>query len=557
MGLFGGGDDASEDAYEDMENYYTQQAQISAARWKEYQELYAPIVRQMSEELQKGPQAEEAASRASADVMQSFGKARQSTMRNLARYGIDPRSGAGTTRMTETDMGVAATEAFAKNRARDVAEQQHRARSMEFAKMGQQIPGGAVSGFGAAGTAAGAVADKPDYLGQIAENITSAAGPESPGMQMIQGWMKPDQNMSAGGGGGGSYVWGSGDKYSFTADGGMVGNYAEGGMAGKEMPTMQGQDGPSGAVQGPGGPVDDQIQAEVPDGSYVIPSDVVEKLGVDFFDKLEQQFGMSSGAEGIDNRAKAMLSNGEYVISPEVVKRKGKKFFDDLIEKYHKPSAEQSDQYQQKNDGAAMPGEAKMTFAHGGKVPGTPQRAMVKASSSGVPFGMKADGGLSQSKAKEMLRHGSVRGRPLTKDQKGYFGAVAGGNARKADGGYTSPEKKVEQKPVRDPGPAIIKEIMEKERTTKGLGSKKKTRRGGKKRKMRYADGGPAKHSREWYKKHGLRPEPGQVGPAPKKIEGQYGKDKEKKSPSVVSGFGQGRRAKARREAAEGYEGEK
>lgn len=38
---------------------------------------------------------------------------------------------------------------------------------------------------------------------------------------------------------------------------------------------------------------------------------------------------------------------------------------------------------------------------------------------------------LKKEKAKEMLRHGTVKGKPLTKAQKGYFGAVAGGNAKK------------------------------------------------------------------------------------------------------------------------------
>ena len=34
---------------------------------------------------------------------------------------------------------------------------------------------------------------------------------------------------------------------------------------------------------------------------------------------------------------------------------------------------------------------------------------------------------LLRKKAKEMLRHGSVRGHKLTKKQRGLFGAVAGG----------------------------------------------------------------------------------------------------------------------------------
>jgi len=38
---------------------------------------------------------------------------------------------------------------------------------------------------------------------------------------------------------------------------------------------------------------------------------------------------------------------------------------------------------------------------------------------------------LSAAKAKKMLKENSAQGHPLTKAQKGYFGAVAGGNAWK------------------------------------------------------------------------------------------------------------------------------
>jgi len=34
---------------------------------------------------------------------------------------------------------------------------------------------------------------------------------------------------------------------------------------------------------------------------------------------------------------------------------------------------------------------------------------------------------LTKAKAKKILRHGEVHGKPLTKKQKGFFGARAGG----------------------------------------------------------------------------------------------------------------------------------
>ena len=35
--------------------------------------------------------------------------------------------------------------------------------------------------------------------------------------------------------------------------------------------------------------------------------------------------------------------------------------------------------------------------------------------------------GVTKKKAKKILKHGKVRGKPLTKKQKGFFGARAGG----------------------------------------------------------------------------------------------------------------------------------
>lgn len=34
---------------------------------------------------------------------------------------------------------------------------------------------------------------------------------------------------------------------------------------------------------------------------------------------------------------------------------------------------------------------------------------------------------LTERKAKEILRHGEVHGKPITEKQKGYFGVIAGG----------------------------------------------------------------------------------------------------------------------------------
>jgi len=39
--------------------------------------------------------------------------------------------------------------------------------------------------------------------------------------------------------------------------------------------------------------------------------------------------------------------------------------------------------------------------------------------------------GVSREKAKKILKDGEIRGKPLTKKQRGFFGARAGGAPRK------------------------------------------------------------------------------------------------------------------------------
>ena len=41
---------------------------------------------------------------------------------------------------------------------------------------------------------------------------------------------------------------------------------------------------------------------------------------------------------------------------------------------------------------------------------------------------------VTQTKAKKILKDGKVHGKSLSKKQKGLFGALAGGNARKSGG---------------------------------------------------------------------------------------------------------------------------
>jgi hypothetical protein len=44
---------------------------------------------------------------------------------------------------------------------------------------------------------------------------------------------------------------------------------------------------------------------------------------------------------GIDDRVPAQLSEGEFVIPADVVRKKGEEFFEKLIAQYHTPASQQ------------------------------------------------------------------------------------------------------------------------------------------------------------------------------------------------------------------------
>lgn len=62
------------------------------------------------------------------------------------------------------------------------------------------------------------------------------------------------------------------------------------------------------------------------------------------------------------------------------------------------------------------------------------QELSQELSGMGNEMEMRSGGDISAEKAREILKHGSIRNKPLTKKQRGYFGAIAGGNLKAASG---------------------------------------------------------------------------------------------------------------------------
>lgn len=357
----------------------------------QYAEYFRPIETLLAQQALKGEFAapehvrQDYMDRASANIIHSFNKQRQITERNMRASGVDPSEVGALEAQRKMAGTEALSEGLAVNQAARQADLDVTAGRFKTTDLGNRIFQGGMDAFE---RGYGGISDQAAYTqGQrnanfnrqqaMASSLAKSADAIRRGYQKKPGDTSQPSEPPA-------YLTGLGNSYTmpnenlisydprrgYTMDvegafmGGVPRGYADGGDA--QNPMMGATQSPmGGAVNGPGGPVDDQIHANLPPNSYVIPADVVEALGVEFFDKIEMQNSGQAGAQGAQGRANALLSNGEYVISPQTVQRKGKKFFDDLIAKYHKPAAEQSEEYQQENQGAE-PGEAQLQFDDGG-----------------------------------------------------------------------------------------------------------------------------------------------------------------------------------------------
>lgn len=120
------------------------------------------------------------------------------------------------------------------------------------------------------------------------------------------------------------------------------------GITKKQQPQKLAQ---GGMVRGPGTGTSDSIQAEVPAGSYIMPADSTQKLGV-------------GGLKGLGQSVPVNLSNGEYQLPPEQVHAVGVQALDQMKAATHTPVSPDQVQGQQ---GLGL--KPELFFANGGVVP--------------------------------------------------------------------------------------------------------------------------------------------------------------------------------------------
>lgn len=270
-------EDSAANARQDRERYETLFQPLEENLINEFQNFDSPE-RRMAE---KG--------KAIADVTSTFDASRRNALQRLESYGVDPSQ----TRNAALDVGVRTQQAAAQAAAATSAGQRvgdvGRSLRAEAINIGRGMPSQVAGAYGtalqagqgavggsASTTAAGAGAANSSlgFSGQALQGYNQSAGIQSQGYQNQMQGFQATQDQRAG--------------YMNAAAGiaGMA--VADGGEIQQAIPFAQ--DGMVATGIGDGSGIDDAVPAQISDGEYVIPADVVRAKGSEFFDKLLERY---------------------------------------------------------------------------------------------------------------------------------------------------------------------------------------------------------------------------------------------------------------------------
>lgn len=233
---------------------------------------------------------EELARKGMADVATAYDTQRKQALSTLASYGINPNSNRFAAINAQLAQAEAADSAGAATNARSNAEQLGYARKMDAASLGRGLASNASTAYGVALNAGNS---------SVANNSSALSTTSAPGTAMGASY----GNYSSQLGNAANSYYGAGNlnatgyKINSTAQsagmaglGSIAGQFA-GSQAGSAAIAAMFADGGevhegAGRVRGIGGPVDDQIDAKLSNGEYVLPADTVKRIGIKKLDKL-------------------------------------------------------------------------------------------------------------------------------------------------------------------------------------------------------------------------------------------------------------------------------
>jgi len=263
-----------------------------------YETLFQPLEENLIREFQDYDSPERVLrekGKAIADVSATFDASRRNALQRLESYGVDPSQ----TRNAALDVNVrtqqAAAQAAAATAAGQRVEDVGRSLRAEAINIGKGLPSQVAGAYGtslaagqgsiqgATSTTAAGIGARTSGQGFTAQSLQGyQQGANIRGDQFAmqqQNWQAgQDQTM-------GYLNAASGIAGMAIREGGPVRRYQDGGQA---IPFQQ--DGPVDTGIGDGSGVDDAVPAQLSDGEYVIPADVVRKKGEEFFDKLVEKY---------------------------------------------------------------------------------------------------------------------------------------------------------------------------------------------------------------------------------------------------------------------------
>lgn len=287
----------------DIAETQSEMMKSNQARADEYAEYERTTFRPLEQDLvdkansfDTEAERERLASQGMADVATAYEQQRQQALDTLSRYGINPNSARFAAINAQLAGQEAGARAGAANRSRWMADDKATALKYDAAALGRGLATNASTAYGVA-TSAG----------------NSAAGNASSGMNMMGNAYGQASNIL----GGATQAYGTagniyGQEFNARMQGFNAAQSQDSGFGsllgfGARILAAPATGGVSmaskmfgfadggqvhlgkGKVEGPGGPVDDQVPAMLSDGEYVLPADTVKAIGKKKLDKLVKE----------------------------------------------------------------------------------------------------------------------------------------------------------------------------------------------------------------------------------------------------------------------------
>ena len=260
--------------------------------------------RMVDESLNYGSQAnqERAAAQAKADAEASLGSATAAYKSDLASMGINPDDPRYAKELRKMSTAGAGGVASGMTGARDRTSQMGFARMQDTTGLLAGVPSNASSALSSTAATGSNLANMYNQgQQQMSQNVAGAAALEG-----VAG------SMGAGAALGAAMPWLGGAMLVGSA----LGLFKDGGVV-NQRPYMRG-----GEIDGPGGPKDDLIATEIPEGAFVMPIGVVKKLGRKALEKMNEVEDHSATKKK-RSMVKVRVSDDEFIIQPDAVDRIG------------------------------------------------------------------------------------------------------------------------------------------------------------------------------------------------------------------------------------------